>query len=97
MANAKKVSPEALVTLTRAAVKNLSSEIPGKFEGGGTTVGFVLREDLGAAENMRLAELIAKAVASGAKSKGMNGIKPTAVVFHRRDKVIVGYVPAEMD
>jgi len=37
-------------------------------------------------ENMRLAELIAKAVASGAKSKGMNGIKPTAVVSIRRDK-----------
>jgi hypothetical protein len=96
MATAKSISAANLSKFTQAAVKAATAGVPGKFIGTGPTMGFILQQDLGAAQQLELATGIANGVAANAKAAGMVGLRPKPVVVIRPGKIIAGFIAPEL-
>lgn len=92
----KSISAAELKKFTTAAVKAATANVPGKIVFGPSTIGFILREDLGAARNLELATQISDALQSNARAAGVK-LKLDPVVVLRPGKITVGIIPPDLD
>ena len=92
----KSISKADLTKLTQAAVKAAAANIPGKLVIKPSTIGYILREDLGAARNLALATEIANTMQRNARAAGVT-LKPSPVVVLRPGVITVGIIAADLN
>lgn len=97
MAKARSISADALATLTRAAVKDVTKDVQGKFLGKGPIMGFVLQKQVSAKEGLAVATNITDALAANVKTAGVPGVRPQPVVVIRPGKIIAGFIAPELN
>ena len=96
MAKARSISAANLSKLTQAAVKASTQDVTGTFVGKGSTLGYILRQELSASEQLELAKEITAGVAANAKAAGIAGLRPNPVVVIRPGKVVAGFIGPEL-
>jgi hypothetical protein len=92
----KSISAAELKKFTAAAVKAAAANVPGKIVVKPSTIGYILREDLGAARNLELATQISNTLQSNARAAGIP-LKPSPVVVIRPGIITVGIIAADLN
>ena len=97
MAKATSISAANLAKFTQAAVRAAAQDVPGKLISKGPTMGYILAQELAAAEAMDLATAITNGVAAKLlAAAGLSGIKPKPVVVSRPGNITVGFIAQEL-
>jgi hypothetical protein len=97
MAKAKSISAAQLTSLTKAAVKAATKDLPGRFVGTGPTMGYILAERLSNERQLSLATDIASGLAVTARAQGIAGLKAQPVVVVRPGRIIAGFLAPELN